>query len=310
MDILAAMRVFHAVVEAGSFAAAADKLDLSRGMATKYVAALEKQLGARLLYRTTRKLALTEAGTDYASRVAAILAQVDEAAAAVSSQSLEPAGTIRLTASVDFGQRRLGRLLAEFRRRYPRVAVDLTLANKHIDLIEEGYDLALWTTLQPGDENLVARPLGRTFQHTLLAAPSYLAEHGTPRTPADLARHNCLHYSRRLTPNVWAFGPPEDPVRVTVSGSLSANNSTVLIDAARAGLGIVLQPLVLVQDDLASGRLVELLPEWEKPNFSLNAFYPARRYLPQKVRVLIDFLAEQLAQARPETGPAMVESRP
>lgn len=303
MDTLAAMRVFHAVVEAGSFAAAADKLDLSRGMATKHVAALEKQLGARLLYRTTRRLALTEAGADYARRVATILAQVDEAAAAVSSQSQEPAGTIRLTASVDFGQRRLGGLLAEFRRRYPQVDIDLTLSNKHADLIEEGYDLALWTTLQPGDENLVARPLSRSFQHALLAAPSYLAEHGTPREPVDLARHNCLHFSRRLTPNVWSFGPEHAPARVTVSGSLRSNNSTVLIEAARAGLGIVLQPFVLVQDDLASGRLVELLPDWEKPSFTLHAFYPAGRFLPQKVRVLIDFLVEQLAQARITSPP-------
>jgi DNA-binding transcriptional LysR family regulator len=185
--------------------------------------------------------------------------------------------------------------LAGFRHRYPQIDIDLTLLNKHVDLVEEGYDLALWTSLQPGDENLVARHLMGPIYSVLVASPSYLAEHGTPQTPADLASHNCLHYSRQLEPSVWTFGPASAQVSVRVSGSLRTNNSVVLIDAARAGLGIVLQPSVLVSEDMASGMLVELLPEWEKPSMALYALYPARRFLPQKVRVLIDYLGEQLS---------------
>lgn len=294
MDTLTAMRVFQTVTEAGSFAAAADRMDLSRAMVTKYVAALEQQLGVRLLHRSTRRLSLTEVGADYIQRVASILAQVDEAAAVASSQSQTPAGTLRITASVAFGQRRLGTLLAEFHRRYPEISVDLILTNRHIDLVEEGYDLALRTSLHASEENLIARLLLGPIYSTLLAAPSYLEKHGTPQTPADLVHHNCLRYSRQLESNAWTFGPPQSPVTVRVSGSLSTNDGTVLLDAARAGLGIVLQPSVLVSDDVASGRLVELLPDWEKPSTALYALYPARRFLPQKVRTLIDFLSEQL----------------
>jgi len=290
------MRVFQAVVEAGSFAGAADRLDLSRGMATKYVAALERQLNVRLLYRTTRKLALTEAGADYAARVAAILAQVDEASAVVSQLAVAPSGTVRVTASVDFGQRQLGRLLSEFHRAYPGIQIDLTLNNQHVDLLEEGFDLALWTTLQRNDERLVARTRIARIPSVLAASPGYLAERGVPQHPADLASHNCLHHSRQLGPAVWTLGSPAAPYDCHVAGSLSTNNNIVLIEAAREGLGIILQPRVMLQDDLQEGRLVELLPEWEKRGIALYALYPSRRFLAQKVKLLIDFLEARLQQ--------------
>ncbi|WP_097461459.1 LysR family transcriptional regulator [Mangrovitalea sediminis] len=294
MDTFTSMRVFKAVVDSGSFAAAADHLQLSRGMVTKHVAALEQQLGARLLYRTTRRLTLTEVGADYLVRVGTILEHVDEAASVVSCKNGTPNGLIRMTSSVEFGQRRLGGLLAEFRREFPEIDIDLTLSNRHTDLVEEGYDLALRVNLHSVDEKLVGRPLMKPLNNMLLAAPSYLEANGTPRTPMDLVAHNCLYNKRRFETGHWIFGPESDPVEVAVKGSLVVNDTAVLIDAAREGLGIVLQPQVLVADDLVAGRLVELLPDWEKPSTTIYALYPARRFLPHKVRVLIDFLIDRL----------------
>lgn len=296
MDTLTSMRVFQAVVEAGSFAAAADQLALSRGMVTKHVASLEQQLGVRLLHRTTRRLTLTEVGADYLARVTAILTQVDEAALAASSQSNTPAGTIRMTAGVDVGQRRLGHLLAAFRQVYPRIDVDLTLSNRHVDLLEEGFDLALRTADHAADERLVGRKVLGPLNNMVVASPAYLDVHGRPRTPAELRQHNCLFNRHQFESNYWTFGPSSDPVRVPVNGSLSANNNVLLIDAARAGLGVVMQPQVLVAEDVESGRLVELLPDWEKASTTLYALYPERRFLPQKVRVFIDFLMDYLSQ--------------
>lgn len=294
MDTLTSMRVFQAVVESGSFAAAADHLNLSRGMVTKHVAALEQELGVRLLYRTTRRLTLTEIGSDYLARVSVILDQVDEASTAAGCKGGAPTGTLRLTAGVDFGQRRLGCVIAAFRKRYPKISVDLTLSNRHTDLVEEGFDLALRTDLQATDEKLAGRKLFGPLNNMLLSSPDYLAEHGTPSEPMDLTGHNCLLNKRRFEANHWVFGVGENSVSVPVRGSLSANNNIVLIDAARMGLGIILQPQVLVADDLESGRLVEVLPDWEKTSTTLYALYPERRFLPLKVRVFIDFLIEWL----------------
>ncbi|MCW3480825.1 LysR family transcriptional regulator [Neisseriaceae bacterium JH1-16] len=295
MDLVNAMRVFHAVADSGSFTAATERLQLSRGMATKYVNWLERHLGTRLLQRTTRRLALTEAGRDYLARVAVILAQIDEAEAAASQTSVEPAGRLRINAPLAFGVRHLGSLLAEFRQRYPQVTVELELTDRRIDMLEEGVDLALRISDAPADSTLVARPLA-PIRVVVCAAPGYLATHGTPATPEGLARHECLLYTLSQPADRWTFGPERV---VTVQGGLSANNGDVLLDAARQGLGIIRQPTFLVGDDLASGRLIEILADYPLPPLQLYALYPHRQHLPRKVRVLVEFLEAAFAAAPP-----------
>jgi len=291
IDIVASMRVFVAVVEADSFAGAADRLDLSRGMATRYVAQLERHLGVRLLNRTTRRLSLTAAGSEYFQRAAQILAMVEEAETSAAQESASPRGTLRITAAAALGTRHLYRVLADYLQRHPSVTVELVTSERTVDLIEEGFDLAVRVSKQiaPG---LVARRLA-AVRMAACAAPGYLKKHGTPKSPEDLSTHNCLLYSLARHRSEWRFTRTGVQRTVRVSGNLQSNNGDVLMNAAVAGLGVVYEPTFVAYEALRDKRLVRIFRDWEGDEFSMFAVYPSRKFLPPKVRTFVDFLAER-----------------
>ena len=291
VNLLVAMRVFTSVVESGSFASAADKLDLSRGMATRYVAQLEAELGARLLNRTTRTLSLTEAGSDYFPRATQVLALIEEAGASVAHEASTPRGTLRVNSPVSFGTMHLGRAITEFLRRFPEVEVDLTLNNRVADLVDEGFDLAIRIGERVGD-GLVARKLSRA-RFVVCASPAYLKKHGTPRSPADLTTHNCISYAYAALNHEWSFRRGGEELAVRIAGNFRSNSAEVLMNAAIDGLAVIRQPTYLVHEAMRRKQLVRILPGWEVDELSIFAVYPHRKFLPPKVRSFIDFLAER-----------------
>jgi DNA-binding transcriptional LysR family regulator len=291
IDIVASMRVFTAVVDAGSFAGAADKLDLSRGMATRYVAQLEAHLGVRLLNRTTRKLSLTEAGTDYYQRATQVLAMVEEAETSVAQEASVPRGTLRVTSSQAFGVRHLGWAVTEYLQRYPRVQIDVTLNDRVVDLVEEGFDLAVRVAarIEPG---LIARKLAPA-RIVACASPGYLKKHGAPKSPEELGDHNCLTYANWSLQNEWRFRRKDVERKVSISGNLRGNNGDILSTAAIEGLGVILHPTFMVYEALREKKLVRILSDWKVDDLTVFAVYPNRKFLPPKVRSFIDFLAER-----------------
>ncbi len=290
MDRLFAMSVFAKVVEQGSFARAAQRLAISTSAASRRVAELEAHLGARLLQRTTRKLSLTESGQAFYERCVQLLADLEEAESAAAASASLARGTIRLTCSTHFGVRHLAPAIAAFVAGHPHVKFDVSLSERMVDLVEEGYDLAVRIG-EPGGQNLVARKLWRT-RIVVCASPAYLARHGTPRAPEDLAAHACLTYEYLAPRNVWRFRDREGRERaVRVAGPLHANNGGLLAAAAVQGLGIAFEPDFIVAADLEAGRLRALLEEFEAPVSDVHAVYPSRRHLSAKVRAFVEFLA-------------------
>lgn len=295
LDRVTGMQIFARVAALGSLTAAAASLHMSQTMATKHLNALEARLGTRLVHRTTRRMTLTEAGRRYLESIERILADIEDADGVAAAETLEVRGTLRLNAPVSFGILELAPLLPELARRHPGLSVDLGLNDRHVDLIEEGWDLAVRIGGMR-DSSMVARRLAPCGL-VVCAAPSYLAAHGTPRTTGDLARHSCLGYtlSRTIGVDRWAFGR-DGKVVVGVSGPFRANNGDVLVQQAIAGLGIIYQPMFLVGRELREGRLVAL--DLDHPPLQLDgvfAVYPAARRPPAKVRTTIDFLVERLA---------------
>ena len=284
------MRVFTSVADAGSFTKAAERLNLSRAMATRYVAQLESHLGVRLLNRTTRRLSLTQAGNELQQRASQVLSLVQEAERAAAQEASEPRGTLRINTSVIFGHHHLGEAIRSFLQRYPKMTVDVTLNDRVVDLLEEGYDLAV-RIARKVDPGLVARPIARA-RTVVCASPAYLQQRGTPRTPADLVGHNCLTYTYTGLPNEWHFRRNGREQRVAVSGNLHANNGDILCDVAARGLGVILQPTFLVYQALRSGELVRILKTWQTDELNVYAVYPNRQFLAPKVRSFIDFLLE------------------
>jgi DNA-binding transcriptional LysR family regulator len=296
-DVLTGMRVFTTVVDSGSFAAAADKLELSRGMTSRYLAQIEKHLGVRLLNRTTRRLSLTEAGEDYYQRAAQVLGLVEEAEQQAARGAAEPRGTLRINAPVAFGIRHLGPALGEYLARCPQLKADLTLNDRFVDLVEEGFDVAVRIARRI-DPGLVARPIARARAFAC-ASPGYLKKHGAPKSPTDLERHNCLTYAYGGPQNAWQFVRKGREVSVRVKGNLHGNNGDILCSAAAAGLGIVLQPAFLVHELVRAGKLVRILPGWEAESATVYAVYPSRQFLAPKVRSFVDFLVERFG-GKPE----------
>ena len=290
IDVVAAMRVFSTVVDAGSFAAAADKLEMSRAMATRHVAQLEAHLGVRLLHRTPRRLSLTEAGNEYYARVLQVLGMVQEAADAATQHARTPTGTLRVASSVGFGERHLERAVADFLRQSPGIHIELALGEQRVDLVEEGFDLAVRVAaeIEPG---LVARRLARV-RTLCCASPGYLQAHGVPRAPQDLRLHNCMSYAHKIWRSEWHFRRGKDLQVVPISGNLRSSGGSVLVGAAVGGLGIVMEPEFLLCEALARKELVPLLPQWRPPELALWAVYPERHHLPLKVQAFIDFLLQ------------------
>jgi DNA-binding transcriptional LysR family regulator len=295
VDRFESMRIFAKVVEKGSFAGAAARLHYSAGMVSEHVKALEERLGARLLNRTTRKLSLTEVGRTYYERCTRILADLEEAEQAASDLHAAPRGELRVNASPSFGMMQLAPAISDFTARFPSVSVELTLSDRMVDLIDEGFDLAVRVEPLP-DSSLIARQL-TPVRLAICAAPSYIARHGSPRTPADLAKHNCLTLTGPSHFQQWFLpGSTGDPADVFPAGNLRSNSAGVLMCAALAGHGLICLPSYIAGDALRSGRLVSVLNEYPTPTFTLRALYPSNRHLSAKVRGFVDFLAERFGK--------------
>jgi DNA-binding transcriptional LysR family regulator len=297
VDRFQAIRVFSQVVEAGSFSAAAEKLGLSTTAASRYVAELESHLHTRLLNRTTRRVSLTESGRAFYERAVQLLADLEEAEQEASRAAVVPRGTIKLTSSINFGVRHLAPAIASFLAAHSGVRFDVSLSDRIVDLVEEGFDLAVRIGAA-GSENVVARKLGET-RLVPCASPAYLAAHGAPRVPEDLAAHNCFTYEYVTPRHVWRFRDPEGKERdVRVSGSLHSNNGDLLAEAAAQGAGIVFEPAFIVGSDVRAGRLVPLLQEFAAPPMPIYAVYPSRKHLSAKVRLFVESLVQRFSQAQ------------
>ena len=290
MDRFAAMSVFAKVVELGNFARAAERLELSTSAVSRQVADLEARLQTRLQNRTTRKLSLTEGGHAFYERCVQVLVDLEEAEQAAAQTSLVPRGTIKLTCGQSFGLLYLAPAMAEFLERYPEVKFDVSLSDRVVDLVEEGFDLGVRIGAL-GPANLIARKLGET-KLIACASRAYLEKHGTPRVPEVLGKHNCVTYAYVPDSNVWRFRDPEGVEQtVTVSGNLHANNGDLLTQAAVNGIGIVYEPDFIVGPALAARQVVRLLEGWEPAPLGIYAVYASRKHLSAKVRAFVDFMS-------------------
>ena len=292
MDRLAAMTAFARVAETRSFSEAARRLGATKSAVSRQVSALEAELGARLLHRTTRSLTLTEAGRDYFDRVTRILADVEEANRSVSHLQAAPRGRLRVNAPMSFGIRHLAPALPDFLTRHPEVEVDMSMNDRFVDLVDEGYDVAVRIG-RLADSALIARKLA-PLHRVVCASPGYLAARGVPETPGDLAGHDCLSYTNMSQTEEWSFAAPDGrPIAVTIRGRLRVNNGDALRMAALGGLGLVYQPTFIVGPDLQTGRLVPVLADYVHQDGGVYAVYPHSRHLTPKVRSFVDFLAER-----------------
>jgi DNA-binding transcriptional LysR family regulator len=297
MDRFEAYRVFSQVVELGSFSKAAEHLGLSATAASRHVADLETHLQSRLLNRTTRRISLTETGRSFYERCVQLLADLDEAEQEASRAAVVPRGTIKLTAAVNFGVRHLAPAIAEFLAAHREVRFDVSLSDRIVDLVEEGFDLGIRIG-GAGSEHIVARKLGET-RLVPCASPAYLAAHGAPQSPDDLERHNCFTYEYVTPKNLWRFRDPAGGERaVRVRGSLHSNNGDLLAEAAARGAGIVFEPAFIVGPDVRAGRLVPLLQDYVPAPVPIYAVYPSRKHLSAKIRLFIDFLVARFADAQ------------
>ncbi len=292
MDRFQEMRAFTTVVEAGSFVRAAELLEVSKTAVSRLVADLEARLGTRLLHRTTRKLSLTPEGEVFLERCRRLLQDLEEAEAELSAHAGEAVGQLRINVPVTFGLLHLAPLWPAFMAMHPKVALDVTLADRVVDLVDEGYDLAV-RIARLQTSSLVSRQLTST-RLVLCASPEYLQRHGAPEHPADIARHAVISYTLLSTGDQWEFDGPQGEVSVKVSPRMRTNSGDTCCAPALQHQGIVLQPTFLVSPHLASGALVEILPQYRAMELGVYAVYPSRKHLTPKVRVLIDFLVQAL----------------
>jgi DNA-binding transcriptional LysR family regulator len=292
MDSFRQMQAFVAVVQAGSFVGAADKLGTSKAVLSRLVLELEAQLGTRLLNRTTRRQSLTDAGTDYFERSRKILDEVTEANLAASEGTARPVGRLRINAPVSFGNLHLAPLWGGFLQKNPDVTLDITLSDRVVDLVEDGCDLAV-RIARLADSTLVSRQLAET-RLVLCAAPAYLKRQPKIRSIGDMAGHAVIAYSYWSGGDVWAFEGPDGPVEVTTQARLRSNSGDTCLAAALAGQGLILQPDFIVGPALRTGALVEVLPAFQAPTLAIHAVYPSRQHLSVKVRRMVEYLAAAL----------------
>jgi len=298
MDRLRALEVFVEVVRKDGFARAADALDTSPANVTRYISDLEAHLQTRLLNRSSRKMSMTASGEALFERAKSILDDVAEAEAIVSSATMQPRGLLRINAPLSFGILHLAPLWPKFMLQYPDVHLDVSLIDRVVDIVEEGYDLAIRIS-RSGPTSHVARKLA-VSHNIVCASPAYLRRHGTPQTPADLLRHQCIGYSYSATADEWHFLDRDaKPHTVKVPCVMHANNGDTARAAALGGLGIIWQPSFLIGADLRAGRLQPLLPGYHMPDIDVQAVYPSRRHLSAKVRVMIDFLVDEFKEVPP-----------
>ncbi|MFP4592354.1 LysR family transcriptional regulator [uncultured Ralstonia sp.] len=294
MDRLACMKVFVRAAELGSISSAATELNLSSQLAGKHIRMLEDGLGIKLLNRTTRRQSLTDSGRLFYERAKNILAEMEAAEALMAETRSEPRGRLRISAPITFGSHGLAPELPEYLRQHPEVSVDLSLTNRTVDLVEEGFDVVFRTGDLP-DSSLIARRLA-PLRLVLCAAPSYIESADQLRTPQDLPEHECLVFSHTSLRTQWSFDGPGGRVSVPINGRFSTNTGEALRAAAVAGMGILLQPYELVTYEIEAGRLIRLLPEYEPPARALHALYASDRQMTPKLRSFLDFAVQRFGE--------------
>ncbi len=294
MDRFAQFELLVGIADAGNIGRAAEALGMSNAAASRCLAALEERLGAQLVRRTTRSLHLTDEGTRFLVRARAILADVADTEAAVNATALNPSGTLRVSASLSFALQHIATRLPEYTRRYPNVRVHVEAANRYLDLIDSGIDVAIRTREFEPDSNITIRRLAET-RRILAASPAYLARHGRPAHPADLSSHALLLYVYANHPYELSFTRGAEAATVAVKGLLESNDGQILRAAALKDLGVLVQPTYIVHDDVVQGRLAPVLDDWDLPRLTINIAYPSRKHLSAKVRSFIDFMVEEFA---------------
>lgn len=292
MDRFTALNVFRRVAELKSFAEAGRQMDLSPPAISKNINELEAHLGVRLFDRTTRRVNLTEAGSLYFDHVARVLDGLEEADRALGPLQEAPGGVLRVAAPMTLTLMGLSAAIPRFLSRYPKLSLDLNLDDRRVDIVGDGYDLAIRGSDQLEDTSLIARKL-TTLNHVLCATPAYFAAFGRPETPEDLGKHNCIRFSLSTHADMWEFRKGERLARIAIGGRYKVTSSFAVRDALRAGFGISLIPRSYVEEDLRNGLLETALHDWSMVETGLYAIYPSRRFLAPKVRVFLDFLVEE-----------------
>lgn len=294
MDRLTALNVFCQAVGLGSFAAVSRHLGLSPAAVSKNIGELEAHLGVRLFNRTTRRMSLTEAGSLYYAQIARILNELGEADRSLGPMQQAPQGLLRISAPITLTLLTpLSAAMPKFLDRYPELSVDLRLDDRRVNIVEEGFDIAIRASDSLEDSSLVARKL-MTAPHVVCAAPSYLERFGAPQTPEDLRIHTCIQFTLSGHPDEWEFRRGNRSVRVPIASRYKVTSSLAVRDALRAGFGLSLIPWIYVKQDVEQGRLSTVLDEWSAVELSVYAVYPSKRHIPAKLRVFIDFLVEEL----------------
>ncbi len=292
MDTLKAMRVYIAVVETGSFVAAADRLDTSNAAISRHVAALEDHLGVRLLNRTTRRLSMTDVGQEFFNRAQAIFADVSEAEAIAGQNSAKPSGQLRISAPLSFGIAKLSQWLPGFVARYPDLKLDIDLSDRLVDLANDGIDVAVRIGRQAASTNVISRRLG-SISAEICASPDYLKRRGTPTSPQELSQHQTTSFTYLSTGDSWTLTNKRGQTEtVRIKPSIHANNGDILGKLAVQGYGIIMQPSFVVEEDIAAGRLVRILTDWNVDGLNLYVIYLSRKFLSAKVRAFVDYLSE------------------
>lgn len=292
MDRFREMTTFIAVVECGSFVAAGDKLRISKSVVSRVIQDLEQRLGGRLLHRTTRKLSLTDVGLAYFQRCQHILEELEVAEGAVGKDREAVIGTLKVSAPLTFGTMHLAQHWGEFLKRHPLLELDLSLLDRYVDLVGEGYDMAIRISGQRNDSSLIARKLAST-RMVLCVAPHYLQAHGVPRQLEDIPRHDFIGYSYTAEGDTWTFKSKEKTVGLKIRPRIRVNNGDTCRSAALEGVGVTLVPSFIVSAELKAGTLVEILPQWKAEERGIYAVYPTRQHLSGKVRALVDYLADK-----------------
>jgi len=292
-----AIPVFVAVVEQRGFSSAAQTLGISKSAVSKRITQLENHLGVRLLHRTTRKLSLTEAGERYYEHASQTMISAARAEDAVTELQGEPQGKLKISSPMSFGRLHVASLIPKFLKRYPKIQIDLVMDDRNVDLVSEGFDVAIRSGKLP-DSTMIARKL-TPLRQVLCASPKYIKTHGQPNTPSQLRQHNCILFSYSIDANEWTLHGDKGPENVFVSGNYRVNNSEALHESLLEGIGIGRLPTFVAGPDLKNGRLVELFKHYSIPDHTFYAVFPERQYLPAKVRVFIDFAIEYFGGDEP-----------
>jgi len=296
-DGFGAIPVFVAVVEQGGFSSAAQVLGISKSAVSKRIGLLEQHLGVKLLQRTTRKISLTEAGEHYFAHAKVAHGAAKDAEDAVTQLQGEPQGRLRINAPMSFGRLHLAPLIPKFLARFPKINIDLVMDDKHVDLVGDGFDVAIRAGVLP-DSSLIARKLA-PLNSVICASPGYLKKQGHPSTPEQLEDHNCLLYSYANQLNSWTLMDHKESHVIEVSGNYQVNNSEALREALMQDMGVARLPTFVAAADIESGALVQVLPEYKMPHITIYALFLERQYMPAKVRVFLDFVIEYLGGERP-----------